>query len=97
MTRPLQAVDEQFVYFDPFLLDRARINAGLSRKQLANKAKVAVNTLLDFFRYFEEERGQVPGSTDSVSASRGSKNGSGASARTGNWRTTLTGRFRPGT
>ncbi len=97
MTRPFPAVDDQFVYFDPFLLDRARINAGLSRKQLANKAKLSVNTVLDFFRYFEEERGQVTEGVDSVSASKGSRNGSGTLARAGNWRTTLTGRFRPGT
>jgi serine/threonine protein kinase len=96
MTRSSPAVDEQFVYFDPFLLDRARINAGLSRKQLATKAKVAVNTLLDYFRYHElKSLGRE--SSDSVPGQRRSANDSGHSARTGNSRTTLTGRFRPGT
>jgi serine/threonine protein kinase len=42
-------VDPQLVYLDPFLMDRARLNAGLSRKKLANDTGLAVNTVLDAF------------------------------------------------
>jgi serine/threonine protein kinase len=49
MNRAPAKVDPQLVYLDPFLMDRARLNAGLSRKKLANKAALAVNTVLDAF------------------------------------------------
>ena len=45
MIQPPPKVDPQLVYLDPFLIDRMRLNAGLSRKQLATKARVAFNTI----------------------------------------------------
>lgn len=45
-----EKVDPQLVYLDPARLDLIRINRGLSRKQLANSARLAVNTVLDTFR-----------------------------------------------
>lgn len=41
--------DPQLVYLDPFLVDRLRLNAGLSKKVLAHEAALAVNTVLNFF------------------------------------------------
>lgn len=41
--------DPQLVYLDPFLVDRLRLNAGLSKKVLAHEAALAVNTVLHFF------------------------------------------------
>lgn len=41
--------DPQLVYLDPFLVDRLRLNAGLSKKVLAYEATLAVNTVLHFF------------------------------------------------
>lgn len=49
MTRAPAKVDPQLVYLDPFLMDRIRLNAGLSRKKLATKAGLAVNTVLEAF------------------------------------------------
>ena len=42
-------IDSQLVYLDPFLMDRARLDAGLSRKKLAALSGLAVNTVLDAF------------------------------------------------
>ena len=39
----------QQVLLDPFLIDRLRLNRGLSRKQLAVEAKVAFNTVRELF------------------------------------------------
>lgn len=49
MKMPPQKIDSQLAYLDPFLMDRARLNAGLSRKSLANNAGLAVNTVLEAF------------------------------------------------
>ena len=50
--------DQQLVFLDPFLLDRARINQGLSLKQLGSDAKINYRTLRDIYR----GRGVLPGS-----------------------------------
>jgi serine/threonine protein kinase len=42
-------IDPQLVYLDPFLMDRSRLNAGLSRKKLATLSGLAVNTVLEAF------------------------------------------------
>lgn len=45
MIQPPSKVDPQLVYLDPFLIDRLRLNAGLSLTQLATKSRVAFNTI----------------------------------------------------
>ncbi|MCY2994767.1 MAG: protein kinase [Planctomycetota bacterium] len=51
MTQPPQKIETQFVYLDPFLLDRARLDLGLSRKNLSGHRdlRLSVNTLLEAF------------------------------------------------
>lgn len=41
--------DGQWVYLDPFLIDRLRLNLGVSRKQLAFDLNVSMNTLKEVF------------------------------------------------
>ena len=67
MTSPPTPLDQQFVYLDPFLLDRARINAGYSRKKLGIESGVGVNTLLDYYRYFENAPNRRAGPQEQVS------------------------------
>ena len=52
MIKTPQTIDPQLVYLDPFLLDRLRLNAGMSRKSLAGHKglRLAVNTLLEAFK-----------------------------------------------
>ena len=45
MIQPPPKVDQQLVYLDLFLIDRLRLDAGLSRKVLGKKARVAYNTI----------------------------------------------------
>lgn len=47
---------QQLVFLDPFLLDRARINQGLSLKELGSKAAINYRTLRDIYR----DRGVLP-------------------------------------
>lgn len=47
---PPERIDPKLVYLDPFLMDRARKNQGLSRKGLAAKVNVAFNTAQEMFR-----------------------------------------------
>ena len=49
MSIPPKKIEPNMVYLDPFLMDRVRINAGLSRKKLATVSTLAVNTVLDAF------------------------------------------------
>ena len=49
MAQRPEKIDTRLVYLDPFLMDRVRINMGLSRKALAKKIKMSINTLLDAF------------------------------------------------
>jgi serine/threonine protein kinase len=49
MSLPPKKIEPNMVYLDPFLMDRVRINAGLSRKKLATESTLAVNTVLDAF------------------------------------------------
>lgn len=42
--------DGQLVYLDTFLIDRLKMNAGLSRKQLASDAGVAFNTVRELYK-----------------------------------------------
>ena len=57
--------DGQWVYLDPFLVDRMRLNLGLSRKQLAGNASLSMNTLKEVF-----EGAGVRASTAGVLATR---------------------------
>lgn len=45
-----EKINPQLVYLDPCLMDLKRINLGLSRKLLANQARLAVNTVLDVYK-----------------------------------------------
>ncbi|WP_437191136.1 protein kinase domain-containing protein [Planctomicrobium sp. SH527] len=45
-----ERIDPKLVYLDPFLMDRARKDQGLSRKALSTKVKVAFNTTQEMFR-----------------------------------------------
>lgn len=47
---PPEHIDPKLVYLDPFLMDRARKDQGLSRKSLGGKVKVAFNTTQEMFR-----------------------------------------------
>jgi len=47
---PPERIDPKLVYLDPFLMDRARIDQGLSRKALSTKVQVAFNTTQVMFR-----------------------------------------------
>jgi hypothetical protein len=49
MVLPPKKIESNMVYLDPFLMDRVRIDVGLSRKALAAEAGLAVNTVLDAF------------------------------------------------
>jgi hypothetical protein len=49
MNLPPKKIEPNLAYLDPFLMDRIRINAGMSRKKLATEATLAVNTVLDAF------------------------------------------------
>lgn len=50
MNRDGKTVDPQLVYLDPVLVDRRRLNAGMSRKKLATEALVAFNTVRELFQ-----------------------------------------------
>lgn len=50
MSQPPRKIDPQLVYLDPFLLDRNRVNVGLSRLQIQKKTGLALNTLTEAFR-----------------------------------------------
>ena len=45
MIQPPPKVDQQLVYLDLFLIDRMRLNVGLSRTMLGKKARLAYNTI----------------------------------------------------
>jgi len=45
MSSPLNLTEQQLVYLDPFLIERARINAGLAVKELAVKVGIDYRTL----------------------------------------------------
>jgi DNA-binding Xre family transcriptional regulator len=47
--RDQKSEDGQWVYLDPFLIDRLRLNLGVSRKQLAADVNVSMNTLKEVF------------------------------------------------
>ncbi len=49
MVPPSNLTDQQMVFLDPVLLDRARINAGLSLKELAVKADINYRTVRGVF------------------------------------------------
>ena len=50
MNHPPRKIDIQLTYLDPFLLDRARVNVGLSRTQIQQKTGLALNTLAEAFK-----------------------------------------------
>ena len=59
--------DQQLVFLDPFLVDRARINQGLSLKELGSKALINYRTLRDIYR----DRGVLPATARHVAKKLG--------------------------
>ncbi len=50
MTASSNLTEQQLVFLDPFLLDRGRINLGLSLKELAKAADIDYRTVRDIYR-----------------------------------------------
>ena len=50
MTASSNLTEQQMVFLDPFLLDRGRINLGLSLKELAKAADIDYRTVRDIYR-----------------------------------------------
>lgn len=48
-TPPPEQLDGRYVYLDPYVIDCARLNKGLSRKELANRCNVPAHRMSKMF------------------------------------------------